>query len=91
LKRVLNEYVDWDFLAPTSGGCMWAQINLQVPQRAGNFLANLSTISFSRLTEIHEVSLPFNIETLNVVIFSLCPMLQPPCERQYKMFMHGAL
>lgn len=29
-----------------------AQINLQVPQRVGNYLANLSTKSFSRFTRL---------------------------------------
>jgi hypothetical protein len=70
LKRVLNKKVlriramiFW-FSTVISGGLVWAQIKLQVPQRVGNFLSNSSTDSFLRLTQFHEVSLWCNTDIL---------------------------
>jgi hypothetical protein len=73
---------------------MWAQINLEVPKRAGIYMSHKSTNSFSKLTDLHEVTFRFNIETLNIMIFSHCYKLQAPCDRQYSMsmmFVHDEL
>jgi hypothetical protein len=61
LKEIGREGVDWIHVAQDRGqwrACVKTIMNLQIPERAGNFLTSRVTINVSRRTLLHGVSSP---------------------------------